>query len=221
MNYFHTIIMRNVNHYITTHSKRFFIFVLLGGILQISACENKKTQSDPPRKETQSLENSNPTPAELTAEDLREAAFNNQINTVKQAFEQGIDVNDTDDQNRTALMLASFNGHTEIVKLLLKHDATLDVRNADGRTALMFAASGPFPETVTTLLEAGADPNLVDTKEHWSALMFAAAEGNTKVVQTLLKHGADAGKKDVDGDTALNFARNNGHKEVVQILQDI
>jgi len=211
----------NIIHYITIHSKRFFIFVLLGGLFQISACGNKKTQPDPPRGETQSVDNSDSTPSDLTAEDLREAAFNNQMAKVQEAIKQGIDVNDRDDQNRTALMLASFNGHNEIVKLLLNQDAKLDMRNSEGRTALMFAASGPFPETVTSLLEAGADPNLVDTKEHWTALMFAAAEGNTKVVQTLLKHGADASKKDVDGDTALNFARDNGHNDVVQILQDI
>ena len=45
--------------------------------------------------------------------------------------------------------------------------------------------------------------------------MFAAAEGQLEVVQALLSHGADATLSDVDGDTALDFASQNGHSDVV------
>ena len=35
-----------------------------------------------------------------------------------------------------------------------------------------------------------------------------------------MKYGADANLKDVDGETAYDFALNNGHTEVAKILAD-
>jgi ankyrin repeat protein len=115
--------------------------------------------------------------------------------------------------------LAAYNGHTEIVKLLLEHKAFVNVPDLKGRTALMFAASGPFPETVKLLLEHQADPNRADFQEHFTALMYAAAEGHLENVKILLGNKADPSLKDIDGDNALAFARNNGHADIVRILE--
>jgi ankyrin repeat protein len=82
----------------------------------------------------------------------------------------------------------------------------------------MYAASGSNHETVRVLLEAGADPNIRDKVEQFTALMFAAAEGQLEVVQTLLDHRADVTLRDVDGDTALDFASQNGHSDVARLL---
>ncbi len=68
------------------------------------------------------------------------------------------------------------------------------------------------------LLEWKADPDLVDREERFTALMFAAAEGQAGVVRALLSYGADSGLTDVDGDTALDFAARNGHREVARML---
>ena len=46
------------------------------------------------------------------------------------------------------------------------------------------------------------------------------AEGQAAVVRVLLDHGADRGMVDVDSDTALDFANQNGHREVVRVLGD-
>ena len=48
--------------------------------------------------------------------------------------------------------------------------------------------------------------------------MHAAAEGQLEVVKTLLEHHADPQIRDVDGDTARDFAERNGHAEVVRLL---
>lgn len=118
-------------------------------------------------------------------------------------------------------MLAAFDGHTQIVRMLLDNRARIDTRDNMGRTALMYAASGPNPETVQLLLERRADPNLADKEEKFTALMFAAAEGQIRVVEILLAHGADAALKDADGETALDFARQNGHTAVIRLLKSI
>ncbi|MDZ7693969.1 MAG: ankyrin repeat domain-containing protein [Balneolaceae bacterium] len=119
----------------------------------------------------------------------------------------------------TALMFASYNGHLDVIRYLVDNGAQLDRKNKEGRTALMFAASGPFPDVVQYLLEQGADPNRTDMAEGWSPLMYAAAEGNTEVVKILLSHGADPELKDKDGDTAADFAQNNGHTEIAKLLK--
>ncbi len=150
---------------------------------------------------------------------FREAALQGQIETVRRAIAQGVDVDAADEDGRTALQLAAFDGHTQVVQALLDEQPTIDHVDASGRTALMYAASGANRQTVELLLKSGADADVVDNVEHFTALMFAAAEGQREVVQVLLEHGADTTLKDTDGDSALDFALQNGHREVAALLQ--
>ncbi len=147
-----------------------------------------------------------------------QAALDGDASIVKRGIRQGIRVDFTAEDKRTALMLAAFNGHTSIVKHLLEHNATVDLRDSIQRTALMYAATGSSVETVQLLVDAGANVNAADAEESWTPLMMAAAEGQTQIVAVLLKHGANAASKDVDGETALQFAASKGHQAVVELL---
>lgn len=155
----------------------------------------------------------------INPESVMQTALSGDAGSIMKAIENGYDVNATDEEQHTALMMAAYNGHSEIVKMLLDHGATVDARDNQQRTALMYASTGPFNEAVKLLLEAGADPNLVDNDEHFTALMFAAAEGQKAVVATLLKHGADKTLLDEDGESAYDFALANGHHEVAALLK--
>ncbi|WP_168205176.1 ankyrin repeat domain-containing protein [Bythopirellula goksoeyrii] len=177
-----------------------------------------KETSEETKKQTQNVSTPETEQVEVDFSAFQDAALAGDGRKVQQAIDGGIDVNQADDQQRTALMLAAFNGHTPIVKLLLDDGAELDHRDALGRTALMFAATADNGETVELLIDAGADVNAVDTGEGFTSLMHAAAEGQLKVVQILLKHQADPTIRDVDGDTALDFATQNGHTDVVNLL---
>lgn len=54
-----------------------------------------------------------------------------------------------------------------------------------------------------------------------TALMWAAFKGHTRIVQTLLEAGIDPLLKEKSTDrTALDFARSNGHKDVILIIQN-
>ncbi len=152
---------------------------------------------------------------------LHEAALAGDLAGVEKALESGADVNGREEEGRTALMLAAFNGHSKVVLTLLDAGAAIDRRDLEGRTALLYAATGPFPETVTILLEKGAEPNVVDSGEHFSPLMHAAAEGNLEVVKILLEGGSDPALKDVDGDNAASFAAKAGHTEVARYLDSL
>ena len=157
---------------------------------------------------------------ELTADNLRSAALNGELQSVRKAIEQGIEVDEGDELDRTALMLASYNGHTEVVWELFSAGADVNKANEEGRTPIMFAASGPFSETVQLLTENGAELNQQDSVEGWTALMYAAAEGNTDVIEILLAHDSDPSLEDDDGETAVDFAENNGHTETATLLRN-
>ncbi|MHC4952110.1 MAG: ankyrin repeat domain-containing protein, partial [Planctomycetota bacterium] len=66
----------------------------------------------------------------------------------------------------------------------------------------------------------GAKVNIVDNSEKWTALMFAAAEGQVANVKLLLDNSAEVKPKDIDGDTAANFAANNGHTQVAKMIEE-
>lgn len=171
--------------------------------------------------ESGNMESSSPeiTDAMSTA-DVRADALNGQIEEIRTAAEQGIDLHEPDSLGRTALMFASYNGHDDVVRFLIENGGEVTKSDSEGRTPLIFAASGPFPDTVELLLANGADPDVKDSAEGWTPLMYAASEGNEEVVQILLDHGANISILDNDGDSALDFARNNGHLEVVSLLEE-
>ena len=195
-----------------------FLTCILSGCGQGSGpSRNKDTPTGQTEVPTEAMSMS---PAEAE-ELLRQSSLDGDLVKVKESLEAGAGVNAVDMEGHTALMFAAFNGHSEIVLELLQQEASLDRRDVFGRTALLYAATGPFPETVRILLDKGAEPNVVDSEEHFSPLMHAAAEGNLDVVKILLEAGADATLTDVDGDDAAAFARQSGHHAVADHLESL
>ncbi|WP_197171491.1 ankyrin repeat domain-containing protein [Novipirellula aureliae] len=154
-----------------------------------------------------------------TFEEFHQAAFEGEtepLNEFLKAYPDQADRADADE--RTALMLASFNGHTAAVQSLLDAKASVKSRDSFGRTALIYASSGSSLEVVKLLVDHRSEINVVDNVEHWSPLMFASSEGQTRIVKYLLEKGADKTAKDIDGEDSADFARANGHADVVELL---
>ncbi len=154
-------------------------------------------------------------------EEFREAAMRGDVEAMLNAIERGVDVNAVDESDRTALQLACFEGQHEAVELLIERKADINHLDNAGRTPLMFASTGPYIRCVDQLIEAGAAIDPVDNDEHFDALMFAAAEGQLEVVESLLRAGANPNAVDVDGESARDFAANNGHADVVALLDSV
>lgn len=119
----------------------------------------------------------------------------------------------------------------EILRLLLTAGAEPN-RPMLSRTPLSLAVFEGDIEVVSTLLDAGASP----TGESWSpfskvpgpkgrlefyrnAIHEAAEKGLTEVVQLLCERGADISARDHEGRTALQIARELGHSDIVEILE--
>lgn len=181
----------------------------------ILSCSDKSEKQN--KKVSTPLENS--VQSAQSIDELFNAALDGKLEIVESYIENGFDVNQPNQENKSLLMLASFNGHILVCQYLIKAGAHAEARDPDGRTALMFASTGPFAETVKFLLSSDANPNSVDHGEHFSSLMHAAAEGHIDVVKVLLDNGADKTLKDIDGDTAESFAKQNGHLAVADYIK--
>jgi hypothetical protein len=131
---------------------------------------------------------------------LVNAAKAGRLAELKRLLRQGHAINGTDSQGRSALYWAVRGGpagshiegemHLRCVKYLLS----------------------TCPRThIKLFLE-------LQTGAHMTALMAAAAEGRSCSVRALIEAGTCIEHKDCRGDTALDWARKNGHREVAEMI---
>jgi len=113
------------------------------------------------------------------------AALVGDTERVKDLIHQGADINQRDDNGRTALMFAVINMHYETMKVLLEYGADVQARSNEGGTALMAAAMVGDLTMVQALLDKGADVHarLLETNE--SAVTFAESHGHAEIAQLL------------------------------------
>lgn len=143
------------------------------------------------------------------------------------------------------LQIASRHGLTPIVRNLRTSPKTLlSYQDLYGKTALHEAAQAGWDDIAEILIEAGADPSLVDN-EGKIAFSYAAESGHRKIIQKLrsshdqhaleeaLYDAAEAGKTSVIeelldlgvnanarrlGSSRITVASRRGHKGVVRLL---
>lgn len=122
----------------------------------------------------------------------------------------------------TPLGLAAFTGREEIVAYLIERGADVNhvAKDKNAFTALTGAIASGNGEVVKRLLEAGANPNHMYEGGVISPLIAAAAEGKADLVRLLIAHGAEVNVQSTDGKTALDWAREKGHDDVVAVLRE-
>ena len=151
---------------------------------------------------------------------LRSAAAAGDVTQVEHLLDRGADIEARDDYGNTALMYASVGGKAAVVELLLDRSAEIDARRGPGlRTALMHASRNGEAAVVELLLDRGADIEARDYMYGQTTLMCASESGEAAVVELLLDRGADIEARARDGDTALEVAYNEGHRDVMNVLR--
>lgn len=148
---------------------------------------------------------------------LHLAADQNHADVVALLCQSGAPLGAVDHVQHTALHLAAWQDHLASVRVLLRAGAPLATRDINGDTALALAVTEPVPEVIHALLAAGAD--LEALNDHGQPpLMRAAMDGKHANVALLLAAGADRNHRDRNRRTALDWARAEGHTDVVTLL---
>jgi ankyrin repeat protein len=131
-------------------------------------------------------------PSTVTAasvDELVTAVWGFDTKKVTELIDSGVDINGTNSQGTTALLLAcSFKDNDEMIGLLLDKGADPNVRGPRGETALGFAARYSV-KAVKMLLDKGADINAKDDAG-WTALKWANQMKQSEVVKFLKDNGA-------------------------------
>lgn len=144
------------------------------------------------------------------------------IEVVNILLEKGANVNCKDKYDDPALMVAINKKRKDIVKLLIEKGANVNiVEKLTGKTPLMFYAYDGNNEIVKLLLDKGAklDKYNIISNNGGTYLMFFSAGGLLDYVKKLVETGADINDKDNHGRTALMYAKERKHLDVVNYLK--
>jgi ankyrin repeat protein len=160
------------------------------------------------------------------------AARENALEAGKALIEGGADLNLTDPDGATALVIAIINAHNEFAAMLIEAGADLDIVDSSGMSALYAAADmhrltvghgrpNPRPvgvldaaDIVRQLLEHGANPNLALSKpiiqrQHTFG-DFTQGEGSTPLLRAAKSGDIEIVRALVAGGADVNHAMPNG-----------
>lgn len=139
------------------------------------------------------------------------AAFNGHLDAVKKIRSKGGNVNASDYDNVTALMLSV--KHKDVAKYLLKKKADVNAIDKLGRHAVSYAIN--YPDTMELLYDKKAEfkgPMLDKT------LVEAVKNGDPKCVKLLCEHGADPNANMIGRTTLTRWAIQKRKDEAAQYL---
>lgn len=113
-------------------------------------------------------------------------------------------------------------GKAEDVKMLVEKLGNANIVDDMGWPLLAIAAARTDPDAfavVQALVEAGADVNYHGGRMNYP-IMFAVQSGNAEIVKFLLEQGANYRVTDPYGVRLVDYARQSGDPEVIEIIED-
>ena len=134
-------------------------------------------------------------------------------------FNHGAELNTTNKNNITALMIASQKGNADGISILMNAGADPNITDNKGATCIHHAVGGGCSKDVLErIVNHDADVNVAN-KKNITALMLACMKGSKDAINVLLNTGADPNIANTDGDTCLHYAvRNDCSTEVLEAI---
>jgi len=140
------------------------------------------------------------------------------LDEVSKEIDAGIDVNQRDSLDQTALIAAVSHRSEDVVALLLEHHADPNIADNAGWTPLIYGAYfGADPSLLQRLIDHGAQINARNGRGI-TALFLASASGHEVQVKFLLDKGADRSIASAAGYTPERIAELKGLGRIVALL---
>ncbi len=151
------------------------------------------------------------------AQDIFQAARSNDTTRIKALHILNQDsINSTNENGFSPLIIAVYSQQADAVKALLQLGANPNANSPEG-TALVAASYKGNLNLLNLLLSNGAKPDECN-EDGVSALMYAAQFNYKNIVIRLIEYGANINLRSKAGYTALDYAKKNGHIELVAFL---
>ncbi|KAJ5115603.1 hypothetical protein N7526_011484 [Penicillium atrosanguineum] len=142
----------------------------------------------------------------------------NTTQTAQFLAQEGLDVNQCDNDGWTPLHHAIAIGNTKVCQLLVEKGADVNLANSLGETALMFCAKHSNLEAATLLIESGADVNQ-ENRVGWTPLTYCARYcDSAQIAKLLIYHWAKVNQPDCLGWPPLTHCALAGGKLVAEAL---
>jgi uncharacterized protein len=158
-------------------------------------------------------------------EELLMAAQRGDIETALKLLREGADINVTDAQGRTPVMIATYQHNTDLVRALIQEGADINMRDMRKENPLLHAGAQGWLDILKLAIEAKADTTLTN-RYGGIALIPAAERGHVETVRELLTR-TDSNVNHINnlGWTALLEAivlsdGGQAQQQIVQLLVD-
>ncbi|MBI9075749.1 MAG: ankyrin repeat domain-containing protein [Desulfatibacillum sp.] len=139
-------------------------------------------------------------------------------NTVNLLIVRGAQIQARGKRGQTALYLAVFSKNFQIIEKLLDAGADPNLKDDLNQAPLYFAAHQGQVDMVKMLLEHGADVHNRGGELEHDALMAASIQGHYEIAKMLMEKDAKFHIPDKQGMTALMFASQLGHMDIVNLM---
>ena len=147
------------------------------------------------------------------------AAGKGDVKQIQAMLAHGADVNECDHDHRSPLHLAASEGHLAACRLLLETGANPNARDRSGATPLTHAILYGHDDVAELLHVKHATLGLNRTDQAYH-LLNAASIGDAESVARWCRFGVSPDISDYDCRTAGHIAACEGHKDVLQALQN-
>ncbi len=151
---------------------------------------------------------------------LMNAVQKNDAAAVQKLIAQGVNVDETDANGDSPLIMAAYNGYTEITRLLLEAGADVGALDPGMKaTALHAAAYAGRTEAAKLLVQYQVDIDKQGPFNGYTALHDAIWQNNVEVARVLIEAGANLTLKSHSGQTPLDFARSKHATEIIALIE--
>jgi tetratricopeptide (TPR) repeat protein len=132
---------------------------------------------------------------------------------------KSVEIDITDDDGETMLLIAFSEGHLELATLLMNHGADPMVVAHDGTTILHNAVMSGSPDSLQLASQFVTDLNVTDDDGD-SPLILAVCAKEYECAKWLIASGCDLNHQSSHGWTALHHACDIGSEKMIKILLD-